>query len=433
MCGLVLRFESDQGSVQNVVNSLNEMRHRGTETPTVNCFLEATVGHIRLPIINLENGEQPYGDANDYTWLVGEIFNYKELYPEAKTDTEVLHKLTANGLYHTHKADGMWSGVRRYPNGETIAFTDYLSQKPLYYSVEYKMIASEPDAFRVFDPTPDMVHIGNCIKWGYDPTGGTPWQEVKQLPAGQYIGVDMIPMPYWNWNYITTPNDLREAFRKSVKNRLVSDQPIAMLLSGGLDSTLAFKVAQELKADLKVFHVENGEKDMFLQAVGNHPYEDLVTESPSLLKAVTAMQSPSDAGSLLPQYSLAEAVGSKGYHVTLSGDGADELFGGYKRAKEYDSQHSDIFIELPYWHLPRLDRVMMSHTIEHRTPFLAPEIVKYALELPWSKRTEKQELKIIAQGIVPKEIIDQPKKPLKSFGFDQKHRIKLSDTWRFAL
>jgi asparagine synthetase B (glutamine-hydrolysing) len=149
--------------------------------------------------------------------------------------------------------------------------------------------------------------------------------------------------------------------------------------------------------------------------------------------AVEAMQSPSDAGSLLPQYALGAAVKEKGYHVTLSGDGADELFGGYRRAKEYDSQSSDVFVELPYWHLPRLDRVMMKHTVEHRTPFLAPEIVKYALGLSWSRRTEKEELKRIARGIVPQGVIDQPKKPLKSAGFNQNHRINLSNVWRSAL
>lgn len=433
MCGLVLKFESTPEAVQNVTYALDKMKHRGTQTSTIHCFPDVTIGHIRLPIINLKNGSQPYIDKDGQSWLVGEIFNYKELYPEAETDTEVFHKLMGGGLYPIHKADGMWSGVRRFPDERAFAFTDYLSQKPLYYSVKYKMIASEPDAFRCFKLTPDMAHIGNCIKWGYDPTGRTPWKEVKQLPAGHWIGKDMIPTPYWNWKYIHTPNDLKKAFRRSVKNRLVSDQPIAMLLSGGLDSTLTFKIAQELGANLKVFHVENEEKYMFLQAVDNHPYEELITELPSMIDAVKAMQSPSDAGSLLPQYVLGAAVKKKGYHVTLSGDGADELFGGYRRAKEYDSQYSDVFVELPYWHLPRLDRVMMKHTVEHRTPFLAPEIVKYALSLSWSRRTEKEELKRIARGIVPQGVIDQPKKPLKSSGFNKNHRINLSNIWRSTL
>ena len=435
MCGLVLKFGSSPETVQNVTYALDKMKHRGTQTSTVHCFFDATIGHVRLPIINIKNGKQPYKDEDGETWLVGEIFNYKELYPKAETDTEVLHKITSQGLDCTYKMDGMWAGVRRYPDphGGAFAFTDYLSQKPLYYSVKYGMIASEPDAFRIFNLTPDMSHVGNCIKWGYDPTGGTPWKEVKQIPAGHWMGQDMIPIPYWDWRYIRTPNDLGKAFRKSVKNRLVSDQPIAMLLSGGLDSTLTFKVAQELGADLKVFHVENKEKYMFLQAIDNHPYEELITKLPSPTDAVQAMQSPSDAGSLLPQYALGAAIKEKGYHVTLSGDGADELFGGYRRAKEYDSQSSDVFVELPYWHLPRLDRIMMKHTIENRTPFLAPEIIKYALDLSWSRRTEKEELKRIARGIVPQGIIDQPKKPLKSVGFNQNHRINLSNIWRASL
>ena len=204
-----------------------------------------------------------------------------------------------------------------------------------------------------------------------------------------------------------------------------------MLLSGGLDSTLTFKIAKDIGANLKVFHIDNNEKKSFLEAIGDHPYEKLINKYPGTVEAVTAMQSPSDAGSLLPQYALGASIKEKGYHVTLSGDGADELFGGYRRAKEYDSQHSDVFIELPFWHLPRLDRIMMKHTIEHRTPFLAPEIIAYALSLPWSKRTEKQELKRIAKGIVSDNIINQPKKPLKSFGFNQKHRINLSNTWRY--
>lgn len=431
MCGLVLRFGSGFIINRSIWLALDNMKHRGTQTPTVNHFPNASVGHIRLPIINLKNGSQPYCGEEGETWLVGEIFNYKELFPKAETDTEALHHLVARSLDPLHMADGMWAGVHRYATGETIAFNDYLSQKPLYYSEEYKMVASEPDAFFHLGLTPNLSHIANCIKWGYDPIGSTPWKEVKQLPAGHYIGEDMIPRPYWNWKNISVPRNLSLAFAKAVENRLVSDQPIAMLLSGGLDSTLTFKVAQAVGADLKVFHVENDEKDMFLEAVGDHPFEELVSEYPSHSKAVMAMQSPADAGSLLPQYALGAAVKDKGYHVTLSGDGADELFGGYRRAKEYDSQHSDVFVELPYWHLPRLDRVMMKHTIEHRTPFLAPEIVAYALSLPWVKRQEKEELKRIAKGIVPEEIINQPKKALKSSGFGQQHRIKLSNTWRY--
>ena len=412
MCGLVVSYDG-------ISSGIDEMLHRGTEDPIITQFGDTVVAHIRLPIINLEGGAQPY----DSTWLVGEIFNYKELNPDAISDTQVFSELLRGG--NIHIADGMWAGAIKTGRG-VLCFTDYLCQKPLYYSAKYRMVASEPDAFTVFDLTVDEIYISNSIKWGYDPTGRTQWNEVKQLPAGHYIGPNMIPIAYWDWHKVNKPRDLKTAFIKAVKNRLVSDQPICMLLSGGLDSSLTYKVAESLGADLKVFHVENGELDSLKQVCDT--YEDLLMDYPSLSAAAQCMHS--DAGSLLPQYALGAAVKAKGYHVTLSGDGADELFGGYSRAKEYDSQHSDVFVELPYWHNPRLDRVMMRHTIENRTPFMAPEIVKYALSLPWEQRTDKQALKAFAEDYLPDAVVNQPKKALKSSDWGLEHRIKLSNSWR---
>lgn len=428
MCGLILSFDP-KITTHKMSKAMSFMSHRGTQKPIISEYDNFKVAHIRLPIINLEGGEQPFIETNYSTWLVGEVFNYKEINPHAETDTEVMHDCLRGGFQDLHKLDGMWSVVHRYGNS-AIAFTDYLSQKPLYYSEKYKFVASEPDAFKIFELTPDEIYLSNCVKWGYDPTGRTPWKEVKQLPAGHYIDKNMDPKPYWDWSKIEVPVDLYETFEEAVRNRLVCDRPMAMLLSGGLDSSLTFKVALEMGAKLKVFHVDNDESESFEKVIGDHKYEKLVTETPSLKDALKAMQGPCDAGSLLPQLALSDAVKSKRYNVTLSGDGADELFGGYRRAKEYDSQHSDTFVELPYWHLPRLDRVMMRNTIEHRTPFLAPKMIAYALSLPWEKRTEKQELKRIAKDFLPEEIIYQPKKPLKSFDFGIEHRIELLNEWR---
>lgn len=134
---------------------------------------------------------------------------------------------------------------------------------------------------------------------------------------------------------------------------------------------------------------------------------------PSLCEAVTVMQTPMDLGSLVPQVQLAQALEGK-TRVVITGDGADELFGGYTRSRAYDSQYADTFLELPYYHLPRLDRVLMRSTIELRSPFLAPGIVRLALGLPREMRIDKAFLKLCAKGIVPDEIIDRPKHPLKT-------------------
>ena len=117
----------------------------------------------------------------------------------------------------------------------------------------------------------------------------------------------------------------------------------------------------------------------------------------------------------------------------MTGDGADELFGGYQRAKDYDSQASDVFCELPYYHLPRLDRVHMRSTTEIRSPFLAPSVVAFALRLPRSERVGKKILKEAFRGLVSDAIIDRPKHPLKGPEYLDSpllHRVKLEEAFR---
>jgi asparagine synthetase B (glutamine-hydrolysing) len=126
-------------------------------------------------------------------------------------------------------------------------------------------------------------------------------------------------------------------------------------------------------------------------------------------------ESPVDLGSVVPQYLLFDAI-KKGTNtrIVLSGDGADELFGGYKRIHEYDSQKSDIFHELTHYHLPRLDKMSMAHTLELRNPFLNLEIVSFALGLKKEWRTDKKILKETFRGLIPDAIIDRKKHPLKN-------------------
>jgi len=112
---------------------------------------------------------------------------------------------------------------------------------------------------------------------------------------------------------------------------------------------------------------------------------------------------------------MARKLRELGFYAVMTGDGADELFGGYRRSKEYDSQYSDVFCELPFYHLPKLDRTMMEQTIELRAPFLAPKVIKYALNLPYEYRQgEKVELKRYFKHIVPQPILDRDKHPLKT-------------------
>lgn len=419
MCGLFLSFEPLNTHQMSL--AFKAIRHRGFEETRYEDG-RVSIGHTRLPIINIANGTQPANLQSSFAFLVGEIFNYKELYPNAETDTAVLCRiLKSDGFQGLHKADGFWAGVFYNNYSSAFAFNDFLSIKPLYYSEKLKLVASEPFVFKAVYPedlTPDPVFFSNVLKWGYDPTGRTPWLEVKQLPPGHYIGRDMIPIPYWDWRLVPGKSrSIRSELIEAVKNRLVGDRPVSLLLSGGLDSTIVFRILTRLLEhnDITVFHVENDENDALREALGDFPSRALITPLVTEEEAVRAFQAPVDAGSLLPQLALARAVAKEGFHVTLSGDGADELFGGYARSVEYDSQASDVFIELPHWHLPRLDRIMMAHTIELRSPYLAPRVVRTAMELPWEyRRGDKKALKNAFFDILPSNLLTRPKRALKS-------------------
>jgi len=142
-------------------------------------------------------------------------------------------------------------------------------------------------------------------------------------------------------------------------------------------------------------------------------YLDVKPEELSLverMKIYDINDSMIDLGSVIPQYYLFKDIKDK---IVLTGDGADELFGGYRRISEYDSQKSDTFQELPFYHLVRIDRMSMNFTIECRNPFLGHDVIRAALQLPYSERTHKKILKDQFKGFIPDEIIERKKNPLK--------------------
>ncbi|GAC1502759.1 MAG: hypothetical protein NVS1B10_07600 [Candidatus Saccharimonadales bacterium] len=416
------------------------MHYRGLEEPKIVQEGAVILGHTRLPIINLGRaGNQPMQIDGVIGAFVGEILNYKELDPDAYTDTEVLIKtFVRSGLNGFHHFDGFWAAIF-IERGEAVVVTDYLGQKPLYFHEDSLLVASEPEAIIAaldYKLALDRVYFSNVLKWGYDPTGRTPYQGVTQVPAGVALsyhqGVRFAPA--WDWLQASGGDDLRTLMVKSVQNRLVSNRPVALLLSGGLDSTIVFKIITEiLERPAEVFHVENNEGEYLEKALAGWPSRPLPCPKVPLKEAVLAHQVPVDLGSMVPQLAMAKALAKKNYQVALSGDGADELFGGYRRAKEYDSQYSDTFIELPYYHLPRLDRLMMNQTIELRSPYLAPQIVQHAMTLPWNQRTEKQALKAAFKDVVPPAILSRAKHPLKTAQVIKgglEYRQVLIDLWR---
>lgn len=429
MCGLITILDWRAGgwgtqkeAEKGVNRGLKQMAYRGLPDRWHTEIIKRTIlGHVRLPLVNLSStADQPMLVENTFVTFTGEIFNWG-IQPTASSDTEALGlHFREHGVDGFHDLDGFWAATFVDYDRVTVV-TDYLGQKPLYFHEDSLTVASEPWAIVKALDRPlllDPVYFSNVLKWGYDPTGRTPWQGIVQLPPGYELvwkNGRLKRSTYWDWEKVPFRSSLRDLVTRAVANRVSCDREVGVLLSGGLDSTIVYKIlTQVLGHDLRVFHTANGEDEYLQAALDGHSATLLPTPEVTIRQGVIAHQVPVDLGSMVPQLALAKALKGEGLHVAFSGDGADELFGGYRRAQEYDSQGSDVFVELPYYHLPRLDRLMMAETVELRSPFLAPQVIRHALQIPWQSRRKKEPLKYAFWNLVPEEILNREKKALKT-------------------
>lgn len=410
MCGLIA-YQGNLVPKELLIKAHQSMAYRGLPDDDCQNVISSAnffIAHNTLPLVtkSVSDFKQPRFKEKSFYGFTGEVFNFKELNPSLTNDVQLFEEIDFETV---HKMDGFWN-YAEVNEEHLFAFTDFLSIKPMYYRTDLNIVASEPYALSLVKTThPDRVFLSNVRKWGYSPNNRTQWEEIKQIPPG-HIYFDGKIENYWDWDLVPLEMDLLSLIKRSVNLRTKGIGKMAMLLSGGLDSSLIYSLID--KSKVKAFHVANGE----------HEYAKLMADVEELSLdnfdkdfCLKIHQSPVDLGSVVPQVAMAKAIHDEGYNVIITGDGADELFGGYRRAKEYDSQMSDVFIELPYYHLPKLDRINMAYTIECRSPFLSPSIIKYAMTLPYDYRTEKQALRIVAEGLIPNEIIDRKKMPLRSF------------------
>jgi len=447
MCGIILTTGATK-----TPEILDSIKHRGIERSDVT-FNGVTLCHHRLPIQTSDGDEwgQPIEISEGiHLMFNGEIFNYDR--ERFSSDTEYLinlfslYKGSSNleffcAMYIPHivKWDGFWSIViYDSKNGDVIYFTDPLGKKSLYKN-ELGEICSEIKGLYTQNSNIDESYISSVKKWGYNKDDRTPYTNIKRvLPNNIYmhnIGSPLFTKSYIGYYRIweTPIPELKDAsyddhmewlwnkMVESTENRLVSkDYPISLLVSGGLDSAIIAGLLKGMDADVKWFSIENGETqfvndlEAHLDVKTNFLSYSMDTEKNALIYAKWN-ESPIDLGSVIPQYHLFEAIrNNSDYRIVLSGDGSDELFGGYSRIHEYDSQKSDVFEELTFYHLPRLDKMSMAHTLELRNPFLNLDIVRFALHLPLEWRKDKKILKDTFGPILPDSIVDRKKEALKN-------------------
>jgi len=448
MCGILVAKRASEKRILSIA-------HRGIEHNVVYSD-DLCLVHHRLPIqtVDGDSWSQPIQIGED-RWLLfnGEIFNYGDY----ESDTAYLQSLFSSfqfggigmlqALYDPHIIawDGFWAIVMvDTKKRELYAFTDPLGKKCLYRNDKGEICSEIKGLYEPGDRLQtDTSFFSGVTKFGYLPTDQTPIMNIKKLEPNRfyhwnldYPSVVNVSDPYYNFhffdaglsNYDERCEWLFEKMEKSVENRLLSkNYPTSLLLSGGLDSSIIAGLLLKLGADVKFYSISNGEDEEYVKAC--EYYWDVESkrldynidlESEQGKRNLTEIyrkwnESPVDMGSVVPQYHLFDAI-KKGSNtrIVISGDGADELFGGYRRINEYDSQKSDIFHELTYYHLPRLDKLSMAHTLELRSPFLNHDIVRFAISLPFEERKNKKILKDTFRGLVPDSVIERSKLALKN-------------------
>lgn len=408
------------------------MAHGGIRTQ-IDKIEGISMVHEWLPIQTSGDEESSIIYTSDSIILFnGELFGHD--HPNDLDLIKDIYESTGfNGLVHYlyNKADGFWS-ILIYRKGQVLAMTDPLGKKQLYRRDGYG-IASEIRALKPETCKPNLKHIGDTIKFGYCIDDTTPYEGITRLfpnTVYSFDGADdfrflqgtAAMFKFEDFSSIGG-KDFRELMDKSVKNRLLSRVPLGLLLSGGLDSSI---IAHHLFGqNVSSYCVANGE-DLEYARIMDPDVIPVQLEEEHLRAAIQAMEYPLDLGSVAAQYALTAAIPET---VILTGDGADELFGGYRRAKDYDSQQSDLFSEIPYYHNIRLDRMAAWHTKEIRSPFLNLDVVRFALKLEYDKRIDKAFLRREYEGFLPTEILNRPKEPLKSTAVRTedpiKYRLKL--------
>lgn len=437
MCGILITSKRHVSAAKHK-RAAQTMVHRGTQGQNMhNPYWN--VSHIRLPINGLDSEhDQPYVMGDRLGAMVGEYYDFN---PKYECDAK---ELIANWIAYPHQyLPGMYHGVIIQKDRIRV-YQDMLGKKPVYYRKDIPAIASEIKALTALGPCSWNPMYEQALDSRALPSlSHTPYKEIKRVPPHTImefflveetmVGSHIKYMPPAHSSFTrqeATLEKLHILLRESLRKRLRADVPIGMLCSGGLDSSLLYLMARDMGYDPYVYHIEN-EEFKYLKML-DIPEDRLVPlKTPQrfdLKKVLYHNETYMDFGSMIPQYYLGQAFKDTNVRVVITGDGADELFAGYKRSKNHNTWAYDI-AELMIWHLPRIDKMMMTGTVEARSPYLDDDIFWWSSMILWEELKEKQPLKDLAGMYnVPEEIINREKKPLRYKGYASD-----KDSWKRTL
>lgn len=373
MCGIcgVVSAGRDPDSLEALVRPMVwALNHRGPDAQGVWSGQGVAMGHTRLSILDLSQaGAQPMISA-DGRWTIsynGEVYNHAELRQElpsqpfrGHSDTEtLLAGLTAWGFVKTlQRARGMFA-IAAWDSQERKLYLarDRAGQKPLYYGNidDLFIFGSELSILRTLPARPsyDLISFALMLRYNNVPAPRTAYQGFSKLPPAHFVvyqpdsGDLDGPKPYWSLPpYASesrpTPASILERLKEAVRLRMLSDVPLGAFLSGGIDSSLVVALMQSQSAQpVKTFTIdfdnqrfsEAAQARAVAQHLGTDHTEHQLT-SKQAQEMVTSLgavcDEPFGDSSLLPTLLLSQMT-RKYVTVALTGDGGDELFGGYHR------------------------------------------------------------------------------------------------------
>ena len=347
------------------------LRHRGPDSEGFYLDAAFALGVRRLSIIDLETGDQPITNETGTVWgaLNGEIYNFQTLRAKlenlghsfrTRSDTEVLvHAYEEYGVDCVHHLDGMFALTVWDVEKRTLLLAcDRMGEKPLYYYAGPAafVFGSELRALLAHPAVPRKLSLESLTRYlsfEYVPAPYSIFAGIEKLPPGHLLTVSLESKPrvssYWDLSF--SPDEsmnaadwaqaLREQLEHSVRHQLVSDVPLGLFLSGGIDSSAVTAIAALVsgKRSIKTFSLGFAEASYderpFARAVARHygtdhtEIEFSARDAARLLERVgDLLDEPLVDGSFLLLYQLSQAA-RRSVSVVLSGDGGDELFCGY--------------------------------------------------------------------------------------------------------
>ena len=375
MCGIAGQFNFQRREPverATIVRMARSIAHRGPDDEGFFIAGPVGLGFRRLSIIDLTSGHQPMSDAEKTVWVIfnGEIYNYRELRRELQgkghqfetnSDTEVIvHGYREWGAQVFDRLNGMFGlAIWDVPNQRLVVARDAMGIKLVYYKIDNGQLTFGSEIRSILaaaDSTPavDPVALKLFLRFRYTPSPLTIFQGIRKLAPGTMLVVEKGQCREERWyNFTPTPfsrpkkekdaaQELLELYKGAVGRHLLSDVPVGILLSGGLDSGLLLALMNEHGDSWPAYTIGYGKSfadDELSDAAetaslfGARHVTVKLDQSEferSLPGIVDCLEEPIAASSIVPMYFVCQRA-RQDVKVALIGQGPDELFGGYKR------------------------------------------------------------------------------------------------------